>query len=240
MTDERLQRNIEFFGQAGQDRLRSTKVAVVGVGGLGTHVVQQVALLGVGGIALIDSQELELTNRNRYIGAWHDDPIPGSRKVVLGARMARLIDPNIQVETLYDSLVSESAFQLIKLADFVIGSLDCEGARLILTELCSAYGRPYIDAATDIDLGPPFSYGGRVCCAMDGNGCLVCQDVIDIAEAQLDLAGPQAQRERDAIYGVARAHLGRWSGTFAKVSANGSADSLAELRTCLEGTVCLC
>jgi len=139
--------------------------------------------------------------------------------------MARLIDPNIQVETLYDSLVSESAFQLIKLADFVIGSLDCEGARLILTELCSAYGRPYIDAATDIDLGPPFSYGGRVCCAMDGNGCLVCQDVIDIAEAQLDLAGPQAQRERDAIYGVARAHLGR-SGP-SVVSINGVVASLA-------------
>ena len=48
MNTERYDRNIRFFGKKGQDRLAAASVAVVGVGGLGTHVVQQLALLGVG------------------------------------------------------------------------------------------------------------------------------------------------------------------------------------------------
>ena len=58
MHSERYDRNIRFFGKEGQDRLASVSVAVVGVGGLGTHVAQQLALLGVGRLVLIDKGEL--------------------------------------------------------------------------------------------------------------------------------------------------------------------------------------
>ena len=46
--------------------------------GLGSQVVQQLALLGVGSLVLVDAEELDETNGNRYVGATHDDPIPGS------------------------------------------------------------------------------------------------------------------------------------------------------------------
>ena len=78
MNNTRFDRNILFFGKEGQKRLSNASVAVVGVGGLGTHVVQQLALLGVGGLVLIDSEELDDTNRNRYVGVRHDDPVPGT------------------------------------------------------------------------------------------------------------------------------------------------------------------
>ena len=45
---DRFDRNIRFFGSEGQDRLARSSVAIVGIGGLGTHVVQQLALLGIG------------------------------------------------------------------------------------------------------------------------------------------------------------------------------------------------
>ena len=61
MNTDRYDRNIRFFGQEGQDRLAACSVAVVGVGGLGTHVVQQLALLGIGKLALIDKGELKET-----------------------------------------------------------------------------------------------------------------------------------------------------------------------------------
>ena len=77
---ERFDRNEWLFGKVGQRILRQSRVAVVGVGGLGTHVVQQLSLLGVGAIDLIDHEDLDATNRNRYIGAWHSDPIPGYRR----------------------------------------------------------------------------------------------------------------------------------------------------------------
>src|ERR1700739_765939 len=65
----RFDRNIRFFGEEGQNRLRNTRVTVVGAGGVGGHVIQQLALLGVGTITVIDKEELDETNRNRYITA---------------------------------------------------------------------------------------------------------------------------------------------------------------------------
>lgn len=56
-------------------------------------------------------------------------------------------------------------------------------------------------------------------------GCLICRDLVDLEEAQIDLAGPDAQRDREAIYGVDRGVLGR-SGP-SVVSINGVVASLA-------------
>src|SRR2546422_7013576 len=108
MTD-RFERQERLFGKEGQAKLTAARVAVVGVGGLGTHVVQQLALLGVGELALIDSEELATTDRNRYVGARHDDPIPGTPKVVIGERTAMGIDPAIKVVKIPASLVSDAA-----------------------------------------------------------------------------------------------------------------------------------
>ncbi len=225
MSNDRFARNISLFGDEGQDRIRTATVAVIGVGGLGTHVVQQLSLLGVGALALIDSEELDNTNRNRYVGVRHDDPIPRSSKVDLGERLALSIDPTIRVSKVHDSLVSEAAFGLISKADFVFGCLDNEGARMILNELCAAYSRPYLDLATEILPGEEPMYGGRVCVAVGGCGCLVCLGVLDVAEAQSDLAGPEGKRDREAIYGVKRGLLGR--GGPSVVSINGVVASLA-------------
>lgn len=223
--NERFTRQTQLFGKEGQQKLRAARVAIVGVGGLGTHVAQQLALLGVGVLTLIDSEELDVTNRNRYIGTWHDDPIPGSQKVGLGERLVNLVDPEIKVFKVADSFVSDDGFRRIVGSDYVFGCLDSEGARLVLNELCAAYARPYVDLASDVVPGAASNYGGRVCVTWDGNGCIVCWGLLDLNEAQTDLAGPSERRDRDAIYGVDRRALGR-SGP-SVVSINGVVASLA-------------
>jgi molybdopterin-synthase adenylyltransferase len=135
------------------------------------------------------------------------------------------VDPAIEVTKVADSVVSEEGFAAVIAADYVFGCLDSEGARLVLTELCSAYERPYLDLASDVVLGDPPAYGGRVCVAMAGNGCLVCHGLMDMAEAHAELAGPDARRDRERLYGVDRAVLGR-SGP-SVVSINGVVASLA-------------
>lgn len=209
MDTTRFDRQTQFFGEEGQIRTGSCKVVVVGIGGLGTHVVQQLALLGVGELALIDAEELAETNRNRYVGVKHDDAIPGTRKVDIGERIAKEIDPSIGVAKIFDSLVSEIAFEAIAKADYVFGCVDHDGPRLILNELCAAYSQPYLDLATEIVPGESPTYGGRVCVNHDGHGCIVCLDVIDVAEAQRDLSGPQMELIDEALYGVNRQNLGR-------------------------------
>jgi hypothetical protein len=223
MTD-RFERQERFFGREGQEKLRAAHVAVVGLGGLGTHVVQQLALLGVGRLGLIDGEDLAKTDRNRYVGARHDDPVPGTWKVDLGERIVNGIDPAIPVAKVRDSLVSERGFSTVIEAGYVFGCLDSEGTRLVLTELCSAYEKPYIDIASDIVPGVPPSYGGQACIAWDGNGCLVCLGLLDVAEAQAELAGVGDRRNRDALYGVQLDGLGR-SGP-SVVSINGVVASL--------------
>ena len=206
---ERYDRHMPLFGRSGQERLGACHVAIVGVGGLGTHVVQQLTLLGVGCLSLIDSEELAETDRNRYVGVRRHDPVPGMRKVDIGERLIQSINSEIQVAKVFDSVVSEPGFAALRAASHVFGCLDSEGARLILNEYCAAYEKPYIDLASDIIPGDPPNFGGRICVTWDAPGCIVCYDLLDMAEAQEDLAGPAAQRDRKAIYGVSTDDLGR-------------------------------
>ena len=103
-----------------------------GAGGLGSHVGQQLALLGVGGIVPIDSEELATTDRNRLIGARHDDRIPATLKVDIAERSITSTAPSVAVKKVPDSLVSGAAFEAIIHSDYVFGCVDSEGARLVL------------------------------------------------------------------------------------------------------------
>jgi len=223
--EDRYDRNIRFLGKQGQEILRAANAAIIGVGGLGSHVVQQLSFLGIGGLILIDNEELDGTNLNRYIGARYDDPIPGTRKVDLGERIANSIDPSIRVTKVFGPLLSKQSFEEIIKADYVFGCVDNDSTRFVLNVLCSAYCLPYFDLASDINSGPPLSYGGRVIVAWDGSGCLYCADVLDMKEVQRELDDPSVIRERDAIYGVSRSLLAEVGPSV--VSVNGVIASLA-------------
>lgn len=229
---ERFDRNVRFFGEEGQRCLRENHVAIVGIGGLGTHVVQLLALLGVGQLSLIDHEELDRTNLNRYIGARHSDPIPGTPKVDIGERIVAEIDPSLKVHKHCAPLLSEEAFQAVIKSSCVFGCLDNEGMRLVLNELCAAYARPYFDLASEITGVAEF--GGRICAATDGDGCVICRGILDINEAREDLARPSERRDREAIYGVRRDHLGNAGPSV--VSINGIVASLAVTEFMLHAT----
>lgn len=202
MDEQRFDRNIRFFGKEGQEKLSSTDVAIVGVGGLGTHLLQQLALLGVNRLALIDNETIDKTNRNRYITIRHTDSVPDTYKVDIGRRLIEEVNPDVQVVTVPLSLTSEAAFKEIRKSDYIFGCLDKDAPRMILNELCSAYKKPYIDLASDIIPSDSPDYGGRVCISWDGNGCLECFDLLDKAEVQEQLERKEARKDRAAIYGV--------------------------------------
>lgn len=222
---ERLDRNIRFLGKQGQDRLRRATVAVVGAGGLGTHVLQQLAYLGVGRISIVDHEDLEISNKNRYVSAYAEDPVPGSKKVDLAERMVRLIDPSIVVQKVLNQLRSEEAFKSVIAAEYVFGCLDNDGARLVLTELCAAYRRQYFDLATEIILGPRPIYGGRLCVAWGGDGCPVCYGQLDLVEAREDLESVAARKDRANLYGMRPEDIAEVGPSV--VSINGVVASLA-------------
>lgn len=209
MTSEsRYSRQELLFGKEGQRRLQAVRVAVVGVGGLGCHVVQQLAYLGVLKYVLVDGDIVTPSSLNRLIGAVEADVDKHRPKVQVAARLITAVQPGAVVGAIASPLGDTHSREAIAGADFVFGCLDSDLARLRLLELCAQARRPYLDLATDTgeDGGPPW-YGGRVVFSFVGKGCLSCRDVLDQHALATASMTPE-QREQDArIYGVASSAL---------------------------------
>lgn len=181
------------------------KVCIVGAGGLGSHVAQQLAFLGVSDIVIIDNDTLSDTNFNRLIGVYHDDEV-GTPKVDIVKRLVKMIDPKISLTTVLELVNTAKATNALLSTNFVIGCVDNDGARLFLNELCLAYNIPYMDLATEIHVENG-EYGGRLAFVNEETGCLMCMEEIDQQEATKFLRSKEWQQDRDNIYGVAKNEL---------------------------------
>jgi hypothetical protein len=224
VSSERYSRNEALFGAEGQCKIADTSVALAGVGGLGSHVAQQLAHLGVRRIALIDPDVVTESSLNRLIGAVETDIIAATTKVAVAERMITAIDSAATVHMLPTTIDSKAATEAIAAADIVFGCLDSDLARLKLTELCAYHARPLFDLASDTGgEGDDRWYGGRVFFAA-GTGCLVCQQVLDQRAIALESMDPSQRAIQEQIYGVA---VGALAGTGPMVvSINGSVASM--------------
>lgn len=231
---DRFDRNIRFFGADGQAKLRNAHVAVGGCGGLGQHVIQQLAFLGVGKLTLIEDEALSRSNLNRYVLARHDDPIPGTHKIDNALRAISAIDPSIEVTPIRNSIRSREAFEALLTVHCIFGCFDNDGARLILNEYAKAYSKEYYDLASDIEQDAGLRYGGRVVRVDHTPGCLVCLGHIDLATAREDLESEAARHDRAKIYGVGAELLDE--GGPSVVSINGVVAALAVTEYLLAAT----
>ncbi len=202
---ERDLRSVQFFGAFGQQRLRATSALVAGCGGLGSPLVQHLALLGLGQIIAADDEDLSETNRNRFVGAVHDDRVPGSSKVALLQRLVTGIDPEINFVPLNKPLISEEVFQAARDVDWIFGCFDDDGPRLVLNELSIAYDKRYFDLASDIV--DRENYGGRVIFSSAGTGCLICRRALDPTDIRRFFATNEQIEAEARIYGVDAALL---------------------------------
>jgi len=202
---DRYHRSMLLFGAEGQQRLCETSVLLVGAGGLGSPFAQHLALLGVKRVMAADAEELDETNRNRFVGARFDDPVPGSAKVDIVCRTVKEINPEVDVQPLPFNLVSAEVFAAAREADWIVGCFDKDGPRAILNELSAVYDKPYIDLASDVP--EPGIYGGRVCVSLNGNGCLECMGLLDRREVRRYFETPEQREREDAIYGIPQGAL---------------------------------
>jgi molybdopterin/thiamine biosynthesis adenylyltransferase len=205
LIPERYDRSMRLFGADGQRALGKVAVALVGGGGVGSALAQHLALLGVRRITSIDPEDLDETNRNRFIGARITDPVPGMLKVVLIDRLIRETNSEVESNPIARSLLSVEAFDAIRASDWVFGCLDDDGPRAVLNELSAAYGLPYIDLAADVPAEG--IYGGRVCVAIDGEGCLDCLGLLDKREVRRYFESEEQRDKEDAVYGIDRQAL---------------------------------
>jgi molybdopterin/thiamine biosynthesis adenylyltransferase len=225
MDEGRYSRNEALFGAAGQERIAETRVAIVGLGGLGCHVAQQLAYLGVIRFVLIDGDVVTWSSLNRLIGAREDDARRRTPKVRVAQRLIRAIQPTGEIAAVDQWLDAPEAGGLISQVDAIFGCLDQERARLDLLELAATHAMPYWDLASDTGgEQDELWYGGRIVFA-SGSGCCVCLDVLDQRELRLEQMTRGEREAAELLYGV-RSDVLAGSGP-AVVSINGVVASLA-------------
>ena len=187
--DNRYDRQVLAFGSLGQACLKKVCVAIVGLGGVGSHVAQQLAHLGVEKFILIDHDRVEETNLNRLIGATWKSSLRREYKVDVARSMLRRINPHARVQRLRSLVHSPDALFLLKGADVIFGATDNDSSRLVINRVAVQYLIPYLDIGTgiEVDGNTIKSIGGQVRVVLPGQGyCLSCIDGYDRFQAGYD------------------------------------------------------
>lgn len=222
MDDSRNSRNIALFGEKGQANIAAPKVTIVGAGGLGAPVAQELAYLGVFHYTLVDGDIVAVSDLNRLKGATLADV--GEKKVVVTKRMIQSVQPAASVLDIDKWLVD--APEAITAADVVFGCLDKDIHRIDLIKLCTQAGVPFFDLATDVIADDDkLIYGGRILWSGNRQRCPFCMDLLDQEALRQDSMSPEQRADYDRIYGVPKNALGETGPSV--VSINGVVASAA-------------
>ncbi|HEY4303422.1 MAG TPA: ThiF family adenylyltransferase [Gemmatimonadaceae bacterium] len=213
-------RQARAFGEAGQRVLSSLRIGIVGVGGTGSIVAEQLAHLGVGSITVIDDDTIEATNLNRVVGARLEDV--GVLKADVAAQAIQRINSGIAVRGQAANIQDASALRVLLDCDLFFCCTDSEGSRAVLNQFAYQYWVPGIDLGVVIRVfdGRISRIAGRVQMLTPGQACLVCADILDPEQVRRDLLTDE-QRSAD------RYVVGDDVPQPAVISINGIASSLA-------------
>jgi len=140
---ERYRRNImlEQIGEAGQGKLLSSKVLIIGAGGLGSPAALYLAAAGVGTIGIVDADKVELANLQRQI-IHHTGDI-GADKVASAKSKMRAVNPDVSVRTYRQRVKADNIRGIIREYDFVIDATDNFPAKFLINDACYFERRPF-------------------------------------------------------------------------------------------------
>ena len=192
---EQFDRNIRAFGGEIQQVLGDLRVAVVGCGGTGSAVVEQLVRLGVRHLQLFDPDIVTAGNVTRVYGSYPD--CVGDPKVDVSAAHVRRIAPEAKVTTAQAKITLESTARLLLDADVVFGCTDDNAGRLVLSRIASYLLTPVIDCGVLLSSGPGgqlIGIDGRVTVLAPGAACLVCRDRVDLRRAAAEMLAPDEHR----------------------------------------------
>ncbi len=134
-----------LLGQEAMARLRSARVAVFGLGGVGGYVVEALARCGIGTLDLIDHDTISITNINRQLLATRQTI--GQDKAQAAADRVRAIDPDIQVNPIRAFYGPDTANQFdFSQYDYVVDAIDTVTGKLALITAAKAADTPIISS----------------------------------------------------------------------------------------------
>lgn len=136
---------IEGWGEAGQQRLKSSTVFVAGAGGLGSPVSIYLVAAGVGKITICDADVVELSNLNRQV--LHSEERLGEQKAVSASQSLRALNSTIEIVTHAANLDEGNIERVLGNPDLVIDCLDNFESRYLLNRYAIRHGIPMVHGA---------------------------------------------------------------------------------------------
>jgi sulfur-carrier protein adenylyltransferase/sulfurtransferase len=167
VPDYSRQTRLREVGEAGQAKLASARVLVIGAGGLGCPVLTYLAGAGVGTLGIVDGDRLDGSNLHRQ--TLYDARDIGERKVDLAARRIAALNPSIAVQTYAKPLHAGNMVDVFGQYDLVVECTDDLGSRYLSNDAAILTGTPLILASV-------YQYEGQlqVVTAKPGDPCLRC------------------------------------------------------------------
>lgn len=190
----RFDRQSPWFTAVGQRKLSRLKIAILGLGGTGSALAQNLVYLGARDFVIIEPDASDETSMNRLVTAAAADV--GSPKGILARRLIKAVAPKAKVRVIAKQLQSAEVLDALKGVDVIFGCVDNDGARAAMNEIALAYHIPFFDVGVGIEAkeGRVECAGGRLAAVLPGGPCLYCMNQIDVDEARYWLS-TEEQRE---------------------------------------------
>ena len=158
---------LKNIGIPGQKKLFSSKVLVVGAGGLGCPLMLYLAYSGVGNLGIVDNDRVEISNLSRQVLFTKKDL--GIFKVMVSKNFIKRINKKILVKTFLKKINKENIHNIAKNYDFICDGTDNFKSRLLINDYCIKYKKVLISSAISKYDGHVFNFDFR----KDGP-CLRC------------------------------------------------------------------
>ena len=141
---ERYKRHILIrnIGGQGQRKLVKAKVLVVGLGGIGSTVLQHLAAVGIGKIGLVDRDNVELSNLQRQTIYTYEDI--GKNKVTVASNFVKKLNKNVSTTEYNFFLDKNNSTNIISEYDLVLDGTDNVEARKLINQCCIKQDKPLI------------------------------------------------------------------------------------------------
>lgn len=156
-------RNRQTISTYEQRKLFKSAVAVIGCGGLGGYIVEEIARLGIGTIRVVDPDVFEEHNLNRQLFCTIDQL--GKAKVEAARSRVSAVNPAVLVEPVQASFTADNGAELLQGVHAVADALDSVSSRMVLADVCETLGLPLIH-------GTVGGWYGQITTQMPGDGSI--------------------------------------------------------------------
>ncbi len=157
-------------------RLAQARVAIIGLGGVGSACAESLVRTGVGSFLFVDKDIIEASNLNRQVIAFLSTL--GQRKVDVMERMAKDINPDARIDTLFAFVLEETIEELLSpfaTPDIIVDAVDTLTAKAAIARYASAQGIPLVSAMGMANRSDPTRL--RFAKLFETQGCPFCREL---------------------------------------------------------------